>query len=141
MLNPGCSELLALLENHQVPVAIITRNSLDSTRRVLSAHDLRFDALVTREDEPYKPNPEPLRLALQRLGGDCHPDHAWMVGDGEHDIAAARAAGVFAVGLTHGEPVRFSTAPDLTVASLNELAECLRPLLSRPAPQYVDRGV
>ena len=42
------------------------------------------------EDGPLKPRPEPVRLALQRLG----VEHGWMVGDTPDDVVAARSAGV-----------------------------------------------
>lgn len=49
-----------------------------------------FDAVVTREDAPFKPSPEPVVLALQQLGAT----RAWMVGDTVDDVEAARGAGV-----------------------------------------------
>jgi pyrophosphatase PpaX len=52
------------------------------------------------ETERHKPDPEPLLLALERLGvaaGD-----AAYVGDAPFDIKAAKAAGIFSVGVTWG---------------------------------------
>jgi pyrophosphatase PpaX len=40
----------------------------------------------------HKPDPEPVRVALHRLGAD--PGHALYVGDSVHDLLAGRAAGV-----------------------------------------------
>ena len=40
----------------------------------------------------HKPDPEPVRVALRRLGSD--PEHALYVGDSVHDLMAGRAAGV-----------------------------------------------
>src|ERR1044072_5699230 len=40
----------------------------------------------------HKPAPEPVRVALQRLGAE--PDNALYVGDSVHDLMAGRAAGV-----------------------------------------------
>ncbi len=54
-----------------------------------------FDAVVCMEDAPRKPDPAPVRLALQRLG----VRRAWMIGDMPDDITAARAAGVVPVGV------------------------------------------
>ena len=54
-----------------------------------------FDAVVVREDAPLKPDPAPVRLALQRLAVQS----AWMLGDTVDDIAAARAAGVVPIGV------------------------------------------
>ena len=51
--------------------------------------------LVTREDAPLKPNPAPIRLALERLA----VEHAWLVGDTRDDIEAARSAEVLPIGV------------------------------------------
>jgi pyrophosphatase PpaX len=40
----------------------------------------------------HKPDPEPVRIALQRLG--CRPEDAVFIGDSVHDILAGNAAGV-----------------------------------------------
>jgi pyrophosphatase PpaX len=48
----------------------------------------------------HKPDPEPVRLALERLS--AAPMDAIFVGDSPYDMQAARAAGVFALGVTWG---------------------------------------
>ena len=45
---------------------------------------------MAQEDAPAKPDPAPVRLALERLG----VERAWMLGDTPDDLAAATAAGV-----------------------------------------------
>jgi pyrophosphatase PpaX len=40
----------------------------------------------------HKPDPEPVRIALHRLG--CAPEDAIFVGDSVHDVLAGNAAGV-----------------------------------------------
>jgi pyrophosphatase PpaX len=52
------------------------------------------------ETERHKPDPEPLRLALARLGAPA--SDAAYVGDSPYDMQAARAAGLYAVGVTWG---------------------------------------
>ncbi len=60
-----------------------------------------FDTVVGGDEtERHKPDPEPLRLALARLGAQA-PDAAY-VGDSPYDMQAARAAGLHAVGVTWG---------------------------------------
>lgn len=128
-LNPGASELLARLSALDIPAAIVTRNTLASARQVIAALGITVAVLVTREDEPCKPHPAPLLLALRRL----HLDPAtltlrdvWMVGDGEHDIMAGHAAGCFTVYLSHGRPLPPACPlPDLTIQSLHELLALL----------------
>ncbi|HST16090.1 MAG TPA: HAD-IA family hydrolase [Gaiellaceae bacterium] len=52
------------------------------------------------ETERHKPDPEPLLLALTRL--DAPAAQAAYVGDSPYDMQAARAAGLFAVGVAWG---------------------------------------
>jgi phosphoglycolate phosphatase-like HAD superfamily hydrolase len=47
------------------------------------------------EDAASKPDPAPVRLALDRLGVST----AWMVGDTPDDLDAARRAGVLPIGV------------------------------------------
>jgi pyrophosphatase PpaX len=48
----------------------------------------------------HKPDPEPVRIALERLGAE--PGNAIFVGDSPYDMQAARAAGVHALGVSWG---------------------------------------
>ena len=122
-LNPGCRELLAELAAHAVATALITRNSLSSVKTVLERHCLEFSVLITRADAPPKPSPEPLRLALQRLG--VSERDAWMVGDGQYDVEAGLAANVRTVWLSHGQVRPFSAQPWREVRDLHELRTML----------------
>lgn len=76
----------------RVPLAVVTGRPLRDAREFLSRFDLadRFDAVVTMEDGPPKPDPSPVVAALARLG----VSRAWMIGDTPDDVRAARAAGV-----------------------------------------------
>jgi phosphoglycolate phosphatase-like HAD superfamily hydrolase len=46
--------------------------------------------VIGSEDGPCKPDPAPVRLALDRLG----VERAWMLGDNPSDVTAARGAQV-----------------------------------------------
>jgi len=78
-------------------LAVVTGRPRADARRFLERHGVLdlFDALVCREDAPHKPDPAPVRLALERLGARA----AWMLGDTPDDLAAARAAGVVPLGV------------------------------------------
>jgi phosphoglycolate phosphatase-like HAD superfamily hydrolase len=78
------------------PLAIVTGRPLADLSRFLERHGLDhiFSAVATMEDQPGKPDPHPVRLALERLG----VRRAWMLGDTPDDLNAARAAGVLPIG-------------------------------------------
>lgn len=79
------------------PLAIVTGRPKADAYEFLDRFDLTdlFGAIVTREDAAMKPDPAPVRLAMERLG----VKHAWMLGDTVDDIAAARGAGVLPIGV------------------------------------------
>src|SRR4051812_20332110 len=52
------------------------------------------------ETERHKPDPQPLQLALERLG--AQPDETAYVGDSPFDMRAAKSAGVHAIAVTWG---------------------------------------
>ena len=61
----------------------------------------RFEVIVGGDDtDRQKPHPEPLLLALDRMG--VRAGDAAYVGDSPYDMQAARAAGVYGVGVTWG---------------------------------------
>ena len=60
-----------------------------------------FDVVVGGDEtERHKPDPAPLHLALSRLA--AKPEEAAYVGDSPYDMQAARAGGLYAVGVTWG---------------------------------------
>jgi pyrophosphatase PpaX len=65
------------------------------------------------ETERHKPDPEPLLLALDRLGASS--GDAAYVGDSPFDMQAAKAAGLYAIGVSWG---RIHTADKLTEADV-----------------------
>jgi pyrophosphatase PpaX len=83
-----------------------------------------FDVVVAHEDtDRHKPEPEPVLLAVEKLGGAT--SEAVYVGDSPFDIGAAKAAGVFAVaagwGGIHPDERLLAEAPDAFVRRPEEL--------------------
>ena len=80
----------------KLPLAVVTGRPRADAWRFLERHGLanRFRAVICREDAPLKPDPAPVRLALQKLS----VRRAWLIGDASDDLRAARAAGVVPVG-------------------------------------------
>jgi len=97
-LNPGAGETFARLRGEARFLAVITRNRRDSVERVCRRHELSFDAVVTREDGPVKPDPFPVLEACRRL--KLAPGECLVVGDYLFDLLSARRAGAWAVLLT-----------------------------------------
>lgn len=100
---PGVAQTLARLKDDGVRLAICTNKAERVTHAVLRALGLDgfFGAVVGGDSLPVrKPDPAPLRAALERLGVD--PAEAVMVGDSEHDAATAEAAGVPCVLVAYG---------------------------------------
>ena len=122
-LNDGCEELLKWIDEQRLPLALITRNCRRSVDVVMSRHDLRIDVVITRDDGLFKPDPSPLLLACEKLG--AAPSRAWMIGDGEHDIDAAAAAGMTGIWLSHGKMRGYADKATLIVKDLRELLNVL----------------
>jgi phosphoglycolate phosphatase-like HAD superfamily hydrolase len=89
---------------------------------VLERLGLRFDAVVTREDAPPKPAPDPVLLACRRIG--LQPSQTLFVGDFEFDMLAGRRAGTGTV-LLRGATQPSSEHADLSVDSLADLRRAL----------------
>ena len=84
-----------------------------------------FDAVVTMEDAPAKPSPEPVAAALAML----HVDRAWMLGDTPDDMVAAKAAGALPVGVcAPGSDLR-ETTPVLIQAGAARALSCWTEIL------------
>jgi histidinol-phosphate aminotransferase len=79
------------------PLAVVTGRPRSDAVEFLERFDLMdaIGALVTRDDAPLKPDPAPVRKALEIMG----VSRAWMLGDTPDDLAAARGAGVVPIGV------------------------------------------
>lgn len=90
----GVMEVLDTLRERGTKLAIVTSRHRESTLRAIDICGLteRFEVIVTPEDvSSPKPHPEPVLVALERLGVDA--GEAIFIGDSPHDIAAGREAG------------------------------------------------
>jgi len=99
----GMEELLMALKDEGRKLGLVTakrRATVDLAFARLPIEHL-FDVVVGGDEtERHKPHPEPLLLALERLG--AQPDDAAYVGDSPYDMQAARAGGLHAIGVTWG---------------------------------------
>jgi histidinol-phosphate aminotransferase len=81
----------------RMPLGVVTGRPRADARRFLDEQNITdlFSTVVCMEDAASKPDPAPVRLALDRLGVST----AWMVGDTPDDLQAARRAGVLPIGV------------------------------------------
>lgn len=100
---PGTLKVLRQIFDSNIKIAAVSTRTKENLLITLEQNGLLkfLEEVVGREDtQKHKPDPEPLFLALDKLG--VNPKDAWMVGDAEPDILAGKNAGVKTVGVTYG---------------------------------------
>lgn len=110
---PGIPELLADLVEFGVTTGVVT-----SKRRLVASRSMTLGRVPQaiplvcgmEDSSKHKPHPEPLLVAMDRLG--VSPSRCVYVGDAIFDIQAAHAAGMAAIGVSWGAAPR----ADLLVA-------------------------
>jgi pyrophosphatase PpaX len=99
----GVPEMLDALKTRGHPMAIVTSKTNMLAMRGL-AHtgiDHFFETVVGMDAcTRHKPDPEPVRIALDRLSRDA--EGAFFIGDSVHDMESGNAAGVSTVGALWG---------------------------------------
>lgn len=125
---PGVPDALRYAQDKGIKIAVVTNKPIGATRAILhhfGIEDACGAVVGGDENIPRKPAPEPLWVALDRLG--VGRADAVMVGDSPADIAAARAAGVKVIAVSGG----YSKIPaaelgaDHTINSLYDLGDAL----------------
>ena len=127
---PGMLELLRDLDDEGRRLGIVSAKRHDVVQLALDALGFgdTMDAVVGSDEAPRgKPQPDQILVALERLGAD--PDDTVYVGDAPFDIAAAKAAGVHAIGVTgggiHTRERMEAEGPDAVVDTAEELRAAL----------------
>ena len=103
VLYPGAMEAIAALRARGYGIGICTNKPQALAELLLSRLGIReaFASMVGADTLPVrKPDPEPLREAARRAGGD--PARCVLIGDSDTDRNTARAAGVPSVLVTFG---------------------------------------
>ncbi len=104
-LVPGTPQMLARLRAAGCLLGVVSSKRRDIMMRGVDLFALgpTVDTTVALEDTARpKPAPDPLLCALQRLGHVPDPRRTAYVGDAPGDMAAARAAGMRAIGVAWG---------------------------------------
>jgi putative hydrolase of the HAD superfamily len=123
-LRPGIAEYLAAAERHGLKRAIVSSSSRGWIDKHLARleQEIGWDAILTAEhdEERAKPRPTLYLEALELL--DVAPEQAIVFEDSPNGIRAAKAAGIFVVGIPNSvtQDLGLEEA-DLVVESLADL--------------------
>lgn len=124
------------LKKKDLPLGIITRNSLNAVLLALNNFDHvtadDFAIILTRDDGTPKPDPAGVVIAAQKMG--IMPEELLLVGDFSLDIMAGHAAGARTVLIVHGTTriIPPHPEPDYTINHLRELIPLISPLSPFP---------
>jgi pyrophosphatase PpaX len=102
-LCAGMDAVLDLLKARGHTLGIVTAKRRATVELAFARVPIEhlFDVVVGGDETArHKPDPEPLQLALERLGAQAQ-DTAY-IGDSPFDMQAARAAGLHAIGVAWG---------------------------------------
>ena len=124
----GIEHVLTELKREGRRLGIVTAKRRQTVELAFAVLPLEryFDVVVTSDmTERHKPDPEPVRKALEQLG--VEPGEAAFVGDSPFDVASGKAAGVFTVAVAWGNihPIENLAEADVLVASPAQLLEIL----------------
>ena len=118
-------DVIAALADRGHQMAVVTSKASPIAHQSLAfvGLDHFFPVVVGYDDTArHKPDPEPVRVALSRLG--VSPDDAVFVGDSPHDILAGNAADVITIAALWGPFDRETLAdarPDHFIECMAEL--------------------
>ena len=99
----GMDEVLVQLKDEGRRLGIVTAKRRQTVELAFARIPIEhlFETVVGGDEtKKHKPDPEPLLLALERLGAG--PGDAVYVGDAPFDVKAAKAAGLYSVGVSWG---------------------------------------
>ncbi len=124
-LYPQVREVLQVLRDQGVRLAVVTNKEGRYTETVLAAHNLGplFDRVISGDTLPAKkPDPAGVLACMEQF--QVHRSRALFVGDSSIDAATARNAGVpvwlLPYGYNMGEPIE-ACAPDRVIADFTAL--------------------
>ena len=132
-LFPGALAALDRLRADPATIlAVATGKGKNSARRLLAGHGIEayFSSIETPDDNPSKPNPQMIFSAIAAAGVTAR--ETVMIGDTNHDMEMARAAGVPAIGVVwgyHPAAELLAAGADLVLDRFDQLDAALTTLL------------
>jgi HAD superfamily hydrolase (TIGR01509 family) len=120
ILNKGAASTLRKLRRMGIHIGILTRNTRSNASAVAKKHNIKFDAVVDRNDGPVKPDPFGVKKLCEFF--KVEPARTLVVGDYLFDLQSAKAAGATAVLIKTGEnAARFGHMADYIIDRLEEI--------------------
>jgi pyrophosphatase PpaX len=121
---PGTTVVLENLHQRGLVMGIVTSKGDELARRGLELTGIaKYFPVVISADSvtKYKPEPEPVLLALKQLG--VNADEALMMGDSPHDISSGNSAHVQTIGALWGPFTREQIAVAKPTYYMNNISE------------------
>jgi HAD superfamily hydrolase (TIGR01509 family) len=123
-LNNGAKETLSTLRSSGIHIGILTRNKRANAYAIASKHNLKFDAVIGREDGPVKPDAFGVQQLCRQF--DTEPAETLLVGDYLFDLLCAKAAGACAVLLAnHQQADEFAGYADFRIENITEILDII----------------
>lgn len=120
---PGLRALVTFLQEHGTPMGIASSGERPWIQQALKRLDLSsfFTPIVTAADVGVgKPNPAVYLEAARQMNQD--PTQCIAIEDSTHGLHAAKAAGLYCIGLRHAQGIiQDLSEADLQISTLEEL--------------------
>jgi HAD superfamily hydrolase (TIGR01509 family) len=124
ILNPGAKQTLETLRKAAISIGILTRNRRSNAIAIANKHNLKFDAIVDREDGPVKPDAFGVLQICRQFG--LKPEQTLVVGDYLFDVLSAKAAGAIAVLLAnHKRADEFAVHADFRIEKIDQVLQII----------------
>ena len=121
-LNDGARRTLSELRRRGIHIGILTRNKRINALAIAEKHNLKFDAIVDRDDGPAKPDSFGVLRLCREFG--VEPAETLLVGDYLFDLLCAKAAGAVAVLLAnHTQADEFADHADFCIENIGEILQ------------------
>jgi len=121
-LNEGARRTLSELGRRGIHIGILTRNKRINALAIAEKHNLKFDAIVDRDDGPAKPDSFGVLRLCREFG--VEPAETLLVGDYLFDLLCAKAAGAVAVLLAnHSQADDFADHADFCIENIGEILQ------------------
>ncbi len=123
-LNTGAKQTLSALRAAGIHIGILTRNRRSNALAIARKHNLKFDAIIGREEGPVKPDAFGVLQLCRQFG--VEPEETLLVGDYLFDLLCAKAARAVAVLLTnHSWSGEFTEHADFCVENISGILEII----------------